>query len=76
VGLAGLLGSLGGARRIAVVGVATACVLWSVYLGLGHAFGASQSDGAFEVATRHSAGQFAHLTWSYSRLRHVVDHAP
>ena len=73
VGLGGLLDAVRSRRRAAVIAAATACALWSVFLGMSHAFGARQSDNAFQVASRHSPGQFAHLTWSYSRVRHLVD---
>ena len=62
-----------GSRRYIVMGVAVAATLWSVFLGMNHAFGASQPDGAFAVAGKRSATQFLHRTWSYSRIRHLVD---
>jgi hypothetical protein len=73
IGLAGLLDALRERRRSWIVALASACVAWSLYLGLCHAFGANQQSGAVGVATTHSPRSFLHLIWSYSRVRHVVD---
>jgi hypothetical protein len=73
IGLAGLLDSLRERWRPWIVALASACVAWSLYLGLCHAFGASQESGAVGVATTHSPRAFLHLIWSYSRVRHVID---
>jgi hypothetical protein len=72
LGLGALL-QAAGTRRWIVATAAIACVGWSVFLGMNHAFGAAQQDGAVGIAERHSLSEFAHLTWSYSRLRHVVE---
>jgi hypothetical protein len=72
IGLGALLDAAG-PRRNAVVLVTVACVAWSLLLGMNHAFGASQSDGALEVAAKRSPSAFVHLVWSYSRARHVVE---
>jgi hypothetical protein len=71
IGIAAALESAG--RRRPLVGLAvTACVLWSIYLGMNHAFGASQHDGALALATKRSPTTFAERAWAYSRVRHVV----
>ena len=71
LGLAQLF-ALGTRRgRVVVATLVGATVLWSVFLGMSHAFGAKQSDGAFEVARRHANSSFFSLAWSYSRVRHV-----
>jgi hypothetical protein len=71
--LGGLLQSLHGRGRAFTLALASACAAWSVYLGLSHAFGASQEAGAVGVATAHSPRAFVHLAWAYSRIRHVVN---
>lgn len=78
VGVGGLLASV---RRVHIA--RTAVVLataWSVFLGMNHAFGASQRDGAFDLAGKvpgeRTPTKFLELTWSYSRLRHVVERVP
>lgn len=53
------------------------CIAYSVFLGMNHAFGARQSDGAGGILApyvdgRRTVGDFLHLTWSYSRVRHLV----
>jgi hypothetical protein len=53
--------------------VIAALSAWSVFLGMNHAFGASQGDGAFTVAAERSPGAFAHRAWSYSRIRHLLE---
>jgi hypothetical protein len=73
IGLAGLLDTMRERRRAWIVALASVCVVWSLYLGLCHAFGANQQSGAVGVATTHSPRAFLHLIWSYSRVRHVVD---
>lgn len=73
IGLGGLLDAVRGRARGAIVTIATACVIWSLFLGMSHAFGAAQTDGAFRLATRHSPARFTHLLWSYSRVRHLVE---
>jgi hypothetical protein len=73
IGVAGVLAAVSNRRRVIASGgvvVLTAC---SVFLGMSHAFGARQSDGALELAATRGPGSFAHLTWSYSRIRHVVE---
>jgi len=77
IGISSLLGA--GSRRIHRV---TACatvvtVAFSVFLGMNHAFGASQADGANNIvgyyfSGKRTIGDFFHLTWSYSRVRHLV----
>jgi hypothetical protein len=76
IGVAALLSELHGRWRAVAAGATTVCVLWSIFLGMNHAFGASQSDGAFQVATTRGPSAFVHLMWSYSRARHVVDRLP
>ncbi|HUP32685.1 MAG TPA: hypothetical protein VM184_06585 [Gaiellaceae bacterium] len=79
IGIAGLLAAATPLRLVAaVVVIATA---WSVFLGMNHAFGASQEDGADDIAGKVLSGErtpreFADLTWSYSRTRHVVERLP
>jgi hypothetical protein len=75
VGLGGLLAVTDRSRRYVVMAVALAATLWSVFLGMNHAFGASQPDGAFAVARKRSVDEFLHRMWSYSRVRHLVDRA-
>jgi hypothetical protein len=69
IGLGTLLTST---RSRLLAAIVVVCTLWSVFLGMSHAFGASQSDGAVEVATVRGPTAFVHLTWSYSRVRHVL----
>jgi hypothetical protein len=73
VGIAGLLACTRGAVRTAAIVAAVAFTGWSLLLGMNHAFGAEQSDGAFAVATKRSPSAFLHRAWAYSRLRHIVD---
>jgi hypothetical protein len=72
LGLGGLLREAWAGRKALVVVIASA-TLWSLFLGMNHAFGASQQDGAAEVATTRGATSFANLAWSYSRFRHLVE---
>ena len=71
VGLAQLFATRLRRVRTGLAALAGAAVLWSVFLGMSHAFGAAQSDGAFGVARRHASSSFFSLAWSYSRVRHV-----
>lgn len=78
VGVAGFLAAV---RRPLAVTAVVAATCWSVFLGMNHAFGASQQDGADEIAGRTISGDrtprdLADLTWSYSRIRHVVERLP
>lgn len=78
IGIAALLDSVHGRAQALVRGAVVVAGLWSVFLGMNHAFGASQDDGAFEIAGRvisreRSLGDLVDLTWSYSRIRHVVE---
>ena len=73
LGIAGLVDALRPVWRPWIVVLASACVAWSLYLGLSHAFGANQQAGAFGVATTHTPREWLHLLWSYSRVRHLTD---
>jgi hypothetical protein len=73
VGIAGLLGATRGAAHTVAVAATVACTAWALVVGMNHAFGASQRDGAFQVATIRSPRVFAERAWAYSRVRHVVD---
>jgi len=73
VGVAGLLASTRAWSHTAAAAAAIIFTGWSLLIGMNHAFGASQSDGAIAVATKRSPSEFVHRAWAYSRLRHVVD---
>jgi hypothetical protein len=73
IGMGGLLRY----RRVVVAALASACIAWSVFLGLNHVFGASQDDGATGVAAKvvngdRPPGAFFDLVGSYSRLKYVL----
>lgn len=76
IGIAGLLAT---ARRFrTTAAIVLAATAWAVFLGMNHAFGARQTDGADEIAGRVLSGErspreLVDLTWSYSRSRHVVE---
>jgi hypothetical protein len=71
LGLARLFATRPRRVRIGLAALVAATVMWSVFLGMSHAFGAGQNDGAFQVARRHANASFFSLAWSYSRVRHV-----
>ena len=71
LGLAQLFAARRRGLRARIAPLVGAAVLWSVFLGMSHAFGAAQSDGAFGVARRHANSSFFSLAWSYSRVRHL-----
>lgn len=73
VGIAGLVAATRAAARTAAVVATIACTAWAVVVGMNHAFGESQSDGAVEILTSRSPAAFIHRTWAYSRVRHVVE---
>jgi hypothetical protein len=73
VGISGLIFVSRGAARAAVVAAAALCTAWSLLIGMNHAFGALQSDGAWAVATKRTPTEFLHQTWAYSRIRHLLE---
>lgn len=79
IGVAGAIASV--RRQRALVLLVSAAIAWSVFLGMNHAFGASQEDGADDIAARVASGErtpheLADLTWAYSRARHIVERLP
>ena len=78
LGIAGLLQAAAGRWRVAARGAVVLAALWSVFVGMNHAFGViRQREGVVELADRYLSGQrtpndFLDLTWSYSRVRHAV----
>jgi len=72
VGIAGLLGATRAAAHTVAVAATVACTAWALLVGMNHAFGASQSDGAVQVATVRSPTAFAERAWAYSRVRHLL----
>jgi hypothetical protein len=76
VGIAGLLASTRAAAHAAAASLTAACIAWSLLVGMNHAFGATQQDGALQVATIRGPSAFGRLAWAYSRVRHVVERAP
>ena len=79
IGVAGAIASI--PRRRALVVLVLAASAWSVFLGMNHAFGASQEDGADDIARRVVSGErtpreLVDLTWAYSRARHVIERLP
>lgn len=80
IGIAGLFTVIRRSWRPYLAAAAVVGCLWSVWLGLAHAFGVAQSDGAFEIVNLYIKGEggrsaqtFVDNTWSYSRVRHVVE---
>jgi hypothetical protein len=81
VGAAALLDHRSGIALVVRRSALAAAIAWSLFLGMNHAFGASQDDGAFEIAGKvtsgeRSLGDLRELTWSYSRLRHLLEKLP
>ena len=76
IGLGGLLASAGRRLRL-LVAVIAVTVAWSLFLGMNHAFGVSQRDGANDIVALYVHGQrtpgdFVRTAWNYSRVRHLV----
>jgi hypothetical protein len=73
IGMAGVIESVHGRARVAVVTLAVAATAWSIFLGMNHAFGgASLKSDAWDVATLRGPSSFVHKIWAYSRFRHVT----
>jgi hypothetical protein len=79
VGVSLLLRANHGIRQTAVMAVAVLATVWSMFLGMNHAFGfADQPDGAAQIVRPYLSGDrplsaFVQRAWAYSRVRHVVD---
>lgn len=78
IGLAGLLAAAAERARVVVAALVVVAAAWSVFIGMNHAFGADQPDGASDIVAAYFDGRrtprdFVRLTWTYSRIRHVVE---